>query len=57
MNKMKKNSLVEGALIATIGIVIVKVIGFRYVLPFNAIIGEQGGALYENLEETLNKLK
>ena len=43
---MKKNSLVEGALIATIGIVIVKIIGLVYVIPFNAIIGEQGGALY-----------
>lgn len=46
MKKMKKNSLVEGALIATIGIIIVKVIGLLYVIPFNAIIGEQGGALY-----------
>ena len=43
---MKKNSLMEGALIATFGIVIVKVIGLLYVIPFNAIIGEQGGALY-----------
>ena len=46
MKKMKKNSLIEGALVATIGIVIVKVIGLLYVVPFNAIIGEQGGALY-----------
>lgn len=46
MKKMKKNSLIEGALIATIGIIIVKVIGLLYVIPFNAIIGEQGGALY-----------
>ena len=43
---MKKNTLMEGAIIATIGIVIVKVIGLLYVIPFNAIIGEQGGALY-----------
>ena len=43
---MKKNSLIEGALIATLGIVIVKVIGLLYVIPFNAIIGERGGALY-----------
>ncbi|MBR6690968.1 MAG: polysaccharide biosynthesis protein [Bacilli bacterium] len=43
---MKKNSLIEGALIATLGIIIVKVIGLLYVIPFNAIIGEQGGALY-----------
>ena len=43
---VEKNSLIEGALIATLGIVIVKVIGLLYVIPFNAIIGEQGGALY-----------
>ena len=43
---MKKNSFFEGAFIATVGIVIVKIIGLIYVIPFNAIIGEQGGALY-----------
>lgn len=43
---MKKNSFIEGAVIATLGIIIVKVIGLLYVIPFNAIIGEQGGALY-----------
>lgn len=43
---MKKNSFMEGAIIATIGIVVVKVIGLLYVVPFNSIIGEKGGALY-----------
>ena len=43
---MKKNSFIEGTIIATLGILIVKVIGIVYVIPFNAIIGEQGGALY-----------
>lgn len=43
---MKKNSFMEGAIIATFGIIIVKVIGLLYVIPFNAIIGEKGGALY-----------
>ena len=43
---MKKNTLMEGAIIATLGIIIVKVMGLLYVIPFNAIIGEQGGALY-----------
>lgn len=43
---MKKNSFIGGAFIATLGIIIVKVIGILYVVPFNAIIGEQGGALY-----------
>lgn len=43
---MRKNSFMEGALIATVGIILVKIIGLLYVIPFNAIIGEQGGALY-----------
>lgn len=43
---MKKNSFIGGAFIATFGIIIVKVIGLLYVIPFNMIIGEQGGALY-----------
>ena len=43
---MKKNSFIGGAFVATLGIIIVKVIGLLYVVPFNAIIGEQGGALY-----------
>ena len=43
---MKKNSFIGGAFIATLGIIIVKVIGLLYVIPFNMIIGEQGGALY-----------
>lgn len=43
---MKKNSFIGGAFIATLGIIIVKVIGLLYVIPFNLIIGEQGGALY-----------
>ena len=43
---MKKNSFIEGTIVATLGIILVKVIGIIYVIPFNAIIGEQGGALY-----------
>ena len=43
---MKKNSFIEGTIVATLGILLVKVIGIIYVIPFNAIIGEQGGALY-----------
>lgn len=43
---MKKDSFIKGAVIATLGIVIVKLIGLLYVIPFRAIIGEQGGALY-----------
>ncbi|MEE3344099.1 MAG: polysaccharide biosynthesis protein [Bacilli bacterium] len=43
---MKKNGFIEGTIVATLGILIVKVIGVIYVIPFNNIIGERGGALY-----------
>ncbi len=43
---LKKNSFVEGALISTIGIVLCKVLGIIYVIPFRAIIGTQGAILY-----------
>ena len=42
---MKKNSFIEGAFIATLGIIIVKVIGLLYVVPFKMIVGTKGGAL------------
>ena len=44
--KLKKNSFMQGAFIATFGIVFCKILGILYVIPFYAIIGEQGGALY-----------
>lgn len=44
--EMKKSGFIEGTIVATMGILIVKVIGVMYVIPFNAIIGEKGGALY-----------
>ena len=43
---MKKNNFVDGAFVATLGIVISKVMGILYVIPFYSIIGEKGGALY-----------
>ncbi len=43
---MKKNSFIEGTLIATIFIIIVKILGMLYVVPFYAIIGSKGAALY-----------
>ena len=43
---MKKNNFVQGAFVATLGIVITKILGILYVIPFYSIIGEQGGALY-----------
>lgn len=43
---MKKNSLVEGTFVATFAIMFSKFLGIIYVIPFYAIIGTQGGALY-----------
>ena len=47
MNKtMHKTTFVKGALITTLGIVVSKILGLFYVIPFHAIIGDRGGALY-----------
>ena len=43
---MLKNGFVKGAFITTLGIVITKILGILYVIPFHNIIGEDGGALY-----------
>ena len=46
MKKLKKSSFLEGAFIATLCIIITKILGVLYVIPFYEIIGEQGGTLY-----------
>ena len=43
---MKKNSFVEGTIIATVFIVLVKILGMIYVFPFYSIVGSKGAALY-----------
>ena len=43
---MKKNSFVEGTVVAYISILITKIIGALYVIPFYDIIGTDGGILY-----------
>lgn len=43
---MKKNNFLQGAMVATISIVICKILGLIYVIPFYNIIGTKGGALY-----------
>ena len=43
---MKKNSFMEGSFIATLGIIVCKVIGLVYVIPFYAMISNTGAALY-----------
>lgn len=44
--KMKRSSFVEGTFIATFAIIFVKILGMLYVIPFYAIVGVEGGALY-----------
>jgi len=43
---MKKNSFLEGTIIATLAIMFVKLLGMLYVIPFYRIVGTTGGALY-----------
>ena len=43
---MKKNSFIEGTLIATSIIIIIKILGMLYVIPFYQIVGSDGTALY-----------
>lgn len=43
---MKKNTFLTGAFVTTLGIVLTKLLGVFYVIPFHALIGEEGGALY-----------
>ena len=44
--KLKKNSFMQGTIIASLSIIFVKILGALYVIPFYKIIQEQGGALY-----------
>lgn len=43
---MKKNSFLEGTIIATLALVFTKILGMLYVIPFYAIIDSQGSSLY-----------
>ena len=43
---MKKDNFLQGAFIATLAIVVAKVLGIIYVVPFNRAVGTLGGALY-----------
>lgn len=43
---MKKSSFVEGTIIATLAIVVTKIMGMLYVIPFYAMVGTVGSALY-----------
>ena len=43
---MKKSSFIEGTFIATLAVVITKILGMLYVIPFYATVGVAGSALY-----------
>lgn len=43
---MKKQSFIEGTMVGTIATIICKILGLIYVIPFRAIVGVRGGALY-----------
>lgn len=45
-NKLKKNTFIQGTLIASVSLILIKVLGALYVIPFYKIIGEEGGTLY-----------
>lgn len=46
MIKLKKDSFLKGTLVASLAIIITKILGVLYVIPFYKIIGEEGGILY-----------
>ena len=43
---MRRSSFIEGTFIATFAIIFIKILGMLYVIPFYAIVGIQGSALY-----------
>ena len=43
---LKKNTFIQGTLIASLALIIIKILGALYVIPFYKIIGEDGGTLY-----------
>ena len=46
MKRFRKSNFIQGAFITTLGIVISKILGILYVIPFHSIIGDNGGTLY-----------
>lgn len=43
---MKKKNFIDGAIISTLCLIVCKILGLVYVIPFYKIIGSKGGALY-----------
>ena len=44
--KLKKNGFVDGTLISYLSIVFTKILGVLYIIPFTALIGENGMIIY-----------
>ena len=44
--ELKKNTFIQGTLIASAALIFIKILGALYVIPFYRIIGEDGGTLY-----------
>lgn len=44
--KLKKNSFIQGTIVASFAFILIKIIGALYVIPFYKIVGEDGGTLY-----------
>ena len=45
-DEMKKDSFLKGTIVASLAIIITKILGVLYVIPFYKIIGENGGVIY-----------
>lgn len=45
-NKLKKNSFIEGAFVSYIAIIVTKIMGALYNIPFYKMIGDDGGFIY-----------
>lgn len=46
MSKLKKNSFIQGTLIVSLILIIIKILGALYIIPYYKIIGEEGGVFY-----------
>jgi O-antigen/teichoic acid export membrane protein len=53
---MKKNSFTEGTIISYILLIITKILGVLYVIPFYKIVGTEGGVLYSYAYNVYNLL-
>ena len=46
MKKLKKNTFIQGTIVTSVILIIIKLLGALYVIPFYKIIGTNGGTLY-----------